>query len=345
MNIIGAIHGTFNMPSDVHEIRRLVEGIGCDVNLVYPIEAHIDDTPRLADAVVNVCLYREFGRKLCEELGKPYLQAPIGVFATTAFLRQLGELAGVDPEPFIEREKRTTIKAIWDLWRSVTQDFFATGSFAIVATETYERGVRHFLEEELGIPCSFSVARRPGTKPDNQAVRASLKTTPPLVLFGSSNERIYAVEQKARCIFVPSLVPRRDHQAQHRHAVHGLRGRHLPGAGILQRAVRRPVRHAAARHGELDRDRGDTFAPHRGDTGPSRSNLVRWESDATAELARHLEREPFLVRISAAKKLRERIEHDAREAQETRVTLERAQRTLGVAETLARRAERTVAVS
>lgn len=306
VNVIGPTYGCFNSPSDLHEVKRLIEGAGGKVNLVYPIEATLKDTPRLAESAVNVVMYREFGEALAQELGKPYLFAPMGIRETTEFIQKLGDLLGTrqQAEAFIAREKQTTLAPLWDLWRGPQGDWFATTEFAVVAGRTYTEGLVRLLADELGMKLQFASGRprQPGEM-NNIQIRETLHKKQPAFMFGSLNEKIYLTEAQAKAThFIPASFP----GAVVRRAL----GTPFIGySGVVYIVQEMVNRYYDLVFNFLPFDNVAAAGQLREVTNPlTAAGRLVWSEAARAQLDRQLEGIPWISRISASRELRAQVE-------------------------------------
>ncbi|MGB5468561.1 MAG: ferredoxin:protochlorophyllide reductase (ATP-dependent) subunit B [Sedimenticolaceae bacterium] len=101
VNLLGPSALGFRCRDDVVEITRLLANVGVDVHVTAPAGATPEDLLRIPEADANVCLYPEIARTACSWLQRTFKQptietVPIGVGATCDFLREIGEVTGVD---------------------------------------------------------------------------------------------------------------------------------------------------------------------------------------------------------------------------------------------------------
>lgn len=152
---------------DLTEIKRLLEGAGFKVNILFgPESKGVSEWKAIPRASFNIVLGPWLGlataRHLEKKYGQPFLHVPvlpIGAGETTAFLRNVADFAGLEGksarrkvETFIRDEEARYYKYLEDF-----TDFYAEywwglpAKFAVVGDSTYNLALTRFLVNQLGL--------------------------------------------------------------------------------------------------------------------------------------------------------------------------------------------------
>lgn len=150
---------------DLMEIRRILEGIGLKVNILFgPASEGIAEWRAIARAKFNLVLSPWLGletaRHLETKYGQPFLHEPalpIGAKLTGAFLRRLAAFAGLPAAPvdsFIAREERDYYLYLRDFsafYAGCTSQYQLPSTFVIMGESAYTLAVARFLVDQLGL--------------------------------------------------------------------------------------------------------------------------------------------------------------------------------------------------
>jgi light-independent protochlorophyllide reductase subunit B len=150
-NLLGPTALGFRHRDDVREITRILDALGVDVNVVAPLGASPRDIARLGLADFNVVLYPETAMPAAQWLRRSLRQPmtrtiPIGTAATMAFVREVADLAGIDPEPFLAAQPT---RAAW-YSRSVDATYLTGKRVFVFGDATHAIAAARLAATELG---------------------------------------------------------------------------------------------------------------------------------------------------------------------------------------------------
>jgi light-independent protochlorophyllide reductase subunit B len=150
-NILGPTALGFRHRDDLAEIRKLLTDMGVEINVVAPLTATPDDIARLADADFNVVLYPEIAQLSAQWLQRTFQQPftktiPIGHNATCAFIREVAELAGFDPEATLSK---AVSRAAW-YSRSVDSNYLTGKRVFVFGDATHAVAAAKVAAQEMG---------------------------------------------------------------------------------------------------------------------------------------------------------------------------------------------------
>jgi light-independent protochlorophyllide reductase subunit B len=232
-NLLGPTSLGFRCRDDVVEITRLLASVGVDVNVVAPLGASPGSLERLPDADFNVCMYPEVAQTVCRWLERSFSQptvrsVPIGVGATRDFLREVGEITGIDVSPALDAAGS---RLPW-YSRSVDSTYLTGKRVFIFADATHALAAARIASEEIGFEVVGlgtysrelarevrSAAQRHGVEAlitdDYLEVEARVAQLEPELVLGTQMERHIAKRLGIPCAVISAPVHVQDFPARY----------------------------------------------------------------------------------------------------------------------------------
>ena len=232
-NILGPTALGFRHRDDVTEIRKLLDQLGVDVNVVAPMSATPADLVRLGAADFNVVLYPEVARSAAQYLEKTFRQpftdiVPIGVKATERFVEAVAGLAGVDAGPVLAGAPS---RLPW-YSRSVDSTYLTGKRVFIFGDATHALAAARIAATELGFKVvglgtyTREFAREIRAEAalhgiealitdDYLDVEAAIQAAAPELVLGTQMERHIAKRMGVPCAVISAPVHVQDFPARH----------------------------------------------------------------------------------------------------------------------------------
>lgn len=232
-NILGPTALGFRHRDDLTEVRRILDALGVEVNVVAPLGARPADIARLAEADFNVVLYPETAGPVADWLSRAHGQprtsiVPIGVGATRAFIAEVAALAGADPAPALALGPSNLP------WYSRSVDsLYLTGKRVFVFGDaTHALAAARVATEEFGFELAGlgtysrtfardirAAAKEYGVEPlvtdDYLQVEASIREAQPELVLGTQMERHIAKRMGIGCAVISAPAHVQDYPARY----------------------------------------------------------------------------------------------------------------------------------
>ncbi|MEM8825695.1 MAG: ferredoxin:protochlorophyllide reductase (ATP-dependent) subunit B [Pseudomonadota bacterium] len=231
-NLLGPTALGFRHRDDVVEITGLLDRMGIDVNVTAPLGASAADVARLGAADFNIVMYPETGDLAADylkrEFGQPAVRTvPIGVGATQDFIREVADVAGVDPQPMLA--DGLSRLGWWS--RSVDSNYLTGKRVFIFGDGTHAVAAARIAHEELGfkvvgLGCYNreyardvrAAAKAYGVDPlitdDHLDVEQAIADAQPELVLGTQMERHIAKRLGLPCAVISSPVHVQDFPAR-----------------------------------------------------------------------------------------------------------------------------------